>query len=244
MSFNKRVRRVMARYVGRTSWVVAMALLFASCDSGDIYPEHVEERNDNISVTAEFVLSGTADSENYQLYFGAFEDDNNAPVVWTRVLKSGDKDTVRVSLDNIPPTATSIRLCLLNIGRRAIYDFFSYDISQTDKSMEIPLTEVPLKLKYEKVQDIFVRNCTACHGTETGGAGLLLGEGKSYRYLVNKSSKNSDKMRVEPFSIEKSFLFEVLTSDTLQLKHPHHTIMHSQDDMNLLKAWVERGAEE
>ncbi|MDR1668085.1 MAG: hypothetical protein LBS03_10435 [Bacteroidales bacterium] len=218
--------------------------LLLSCDSGDIYPNYVEERNDNITVAADFVLSGDTDTENYQLYFAAFEEGSASPEVWTRVAKPQNTDTVHVSLGNIPPQAATVRLCLLTIGRRTIYDFFSFDVSQVENNIEIPLTKVSLQLKYEKIQDIFERNtCTACHGTESGYSGLLLGAGPSYGSLVGKPSRNSPKMRVEPFSVSNSFLMDVLTYDTLQLSHPHSSIMYSQDDQNLLKAWIERGAE-
>lgn len=225
-------------------------ILLSACDSGDIYPKYVEERNNNITVAAEFVLSGDTDTDNYQLYFAAFGKDSvsgkdsASPEVWTRVVKPRNTDTVRVSLGNIPPQADTVRLCLLTIGRRTIYDFFSLDISSEQEDIEIPLTPVSLKLEYGRIQDIFERStCTACHGTETGGAGLLLGAGKSYGSLVGIPSLNSPKMRVEPFYVSNSFLIDVLTSDTLQLRHPHSSIIYNQDDLNLLKAWIERGAE-
>ncbi|MDR2683356.1 MAG: hypothetical protein LBB64_05750 [Dysgonamonadaceae bacterium] len=224
--------------------LIFLGIIFTACDSGDIYPKHIEERNDNIAVAAHFVLLGDTDTDNYQLYFAAFDEDNASPEVWTRVVKPQTTDTVHVSLANIPPRAVTVRLCLLSIGRRTIYDFFSLDISNAEANTEIPLTKVSLKMKYEKIQDIFERNtCTACHGTETGGADLLLGAGKSYESLVNQPSRNSLKMRVEPFSVSNSFLMDVLTCDTLQLHHPHSSIVYNQDDLNLLKAWIERGAE-
>ena len=219
-------------------------ILLSACDSGDIYPKYIEERNDNISVTAGFVLSGNTGTDNYQLYFAAFEEGSATPEVWTRVVKPRNTDTVSVSLGNIPPQAATVRLCLLTIGRRTVYDFFSFDLSGAEKDTEIPLTAVPLKLEYGKIQDIFERStCTACHGTENGGADLLLGTGKSYGNLVGIPSLNSPKMRVEPFDVSNSFLIDVLTSDTLQLRHPHSSIIYNQDDLNLLKAWIERGAE-
>lgn len=224
-----------------------LGIILTACDSGDIYPDDIEKRNSNIAVAARFVLSGNTDTQNYQLYFAAFEEGSALPEVWTHVVKPQNTDTVRVSLDNIPPEAATVRLCLLTIGRRAIYDFFSLNISSDGNegdTVKIPLTEVSLKLKYEKIQDIFERStCTGCHGTESGYAGLLLGEGKSYGNLVGIPSGNSPKKRVEPFSVSNSFLMDVLTCDTLHLQHPHSSIIYNQDDLNLLKAWIERGAE-
>ncbi|MDR1344875.1 MAG: hypothetical protein LBJ39_05925 [Tannerellaceae bacterium] len=224
---------------------ILSGIILSSCDSGDIYPERIEERNDNIAVSGDFILSGDAGTQNYRLSLAAFEEDSASPVVWTSVIKAKDTDTVHVTLSNIPPQSVAVRLCLLSIGRRSIYDFFSFNISQTGNNAEIPLTAVSLKIDYGKIQDIFERNtCTACHGAESGGAGLLLDAGVSYENLVNRKARNSGKMRVEPFDTANSFLIDVLVSDTLQLSHPHSSIVYNQDDLNLLKAWIELGAEQ
>lgn len=221
---------------------VLLWALLTACDSGDIYPNPIEERNDNIAVSAGFILPDDTDTDGYQLYFAAFEAGSASPEVWTHVVKPQHTDTVYVSLGNVPPQAATVRLCLLTVGRRDIYDFFSYDIvSGEENRIDIPLGAVSLTMDYEKIQDVFERNCTACHGTEIGGAGLLLGAGKSYGSLVGASSGNSAKKRVEPFSVSGSFLIDVLTGDTLQLSTPHNRIIYS-DDLDLLKAWIERGA--
>jgi mono/diheme cytochrome c family protein len=88
---------------------------------------------------------------------------------------------------------------------------------------------------------VFGRNCTACHGTENGAAGLPLGDGVSYAHLVNQASKNSEKVRVQPYSIQNSFLMDVLTDEALNLSPSHSTLY--PDDINLLKAWIAAGAE-
>ncbi|MDR1500527.1 MAG: hypothetical protein LBI58_06050 [Tannerellaceae bacterium] len=224
-------------------WSGVMA---TACDSGDIYPFEARERDDNITLAAGFILEGDAGgADNYQLCLAAFEQDSPSPIVWTRVIKSQRTDSVRLTLSNIPPEADVVRLCLLTIGRRDIYDFFSFDISGAEGDVEIPLTTVQLELDYGKIQEIFERNtCTACHGDESGGGGLLLAAGRSYESLVNRKAYNSPKMRVEPFSVQKSFLIDVLTSDTLSLSHPHSSIIYDQDELNLLRAWIERGAKQ
>ncbi|MDR1357222.1 MAG: hypothetical protein LBJ58_06090 [Tannerellaceae bacterium] len=223
---------------------ILSATALPSCDSGDIYPVRIEERNDNIAISGDFILRGDAGAQNFSLCLAAFEEDNASPVVWTNVIKGADTDTVHLTLSNIPPQSVAVRLCLLSIGRRSIYDFFSYDISGAVSDAEIPLTEVALKINYGKIQDIFERNtCTACHGAESGGAGLLLDAAVSYENLVNRQALNSGKMRVEPFSTDGSFLLDALVYD-IPLSHPHGSIVYNQDDINLLRAWIELGAEQ
>jgi hypothetical protein len=217
--------------------------LFTSCDSGDIYPSDRTATNDNIAVSGTFVLSGVEKiPSGYQLIFGAFDANSKSPIVWTNVVEPKEDEPVNVSLSSVPPEATIVKLALFTMGRKAIYDFYTYDISAATENIDLPSEKVSLLLKYGKIQEIFEGNCTACHGTDRGGAGLFLGEGVSYRYLVNHPATNSTKLRVEPYSISNSFLMDVLTNEQVTLNQPHSSILY-QDDINLLKAWIETGAE-
>ncbi|GHV11304.1 hypothetical protein FACS1894162_6620 [Bacteroidia bacterium] len=220
-----------------------LAYLFTACDSGDIYPTDRTEKGDHIAVEISFLLSDRAKiPSGYQLIFGAFEENNSSPLVWTSVMEAADNEPVKVTLSSVPKEAKTVKLSLFTVGRKAIYDFYTYDISTALNDMEIPVKDVSLQLKYNKIQEIFGKNCTACHGTEKGGAGLLLGEGVSYDYLVNQQAKNSEKARVQPYNVQNSFLMDVLTNEEVKLSQPHSTILYS-DDLNLLKAWIEAGAE-
>jgi hypothetical protein len=217
--------------------------LFTSCDSGDIYPTDRTEKGDNIAVEIAFILSDREKiPSGYQLVLGAFEENSSSPLVWTSVMETTENEPITVTLSNVPKAATKVKLSLFTVGRKAIYDFYIYDISNTFDDVTIPPTEVALLLKYNKIQEVFGKNCTACHGIDKGGSGLLLGEGVSYESLVNRQAKNSDKLRVQPHNVQNSFLMDVLTNEEVKLSQPHSTILYP-DDLNLLKAWIEAGAE-
>jgi hypothetical protein len=94
---------------------------------------------------------------------------------------------------------------------------------------------------YDKVQAVFDAACTSCHG-ERAAAGLRLDEGNSRASLVGIQSSRSEKIRVVPYSVEESFLIDVLTDANTGLKQPHTTILY-EDDMELLKIWIGTGAE-
>ncbi|MDR1121230.1 MAG: hypothetical protein LBM08_09965 [Dysgonamonadaceae bacterium] len=227
-------------------FLLFMFLLLAlnSCDSGDIYPSGKTDKNDYISVSGTFTLLRTdIVIPGYQLIFGAFEENNPLPIVWTTVIDPKDDEEIKVSLSSVPPQASSVKLCLFTIGRRAIYDFYVYDIATATASVEIhPETPVSLMLEYRKIQEIFDSNCTSCHETAPGAAGLCLGTGASYTNLVNREATNSPKLRVKPHDVRNSFLMDVLTVDTVNLSHPHRQILYT-DETNLLQAWIETGAE-
>lgn len=217
-------------------------LILYSCDSGDIYPDDDDSGND-IGVTAAFHLTGTESfPKDYLLIFGAF-DANNQHIRSTTLIKPKAGENSEVSISSIPENTTTLQLCLTTLGRQPIHTFYTYPIEKMpDESIEIPLTEINL-LQYERIQrQVFELNCTSCHGTITGAANLHLGEGVSYRNLVSKKSTNSDKYRVEPFNLSESFLMDVLEDETLELHHPHTTILSKEDDLDLLKAWIEAGA--
>ena len=220
-----------------------LACAVAACDSGDIYPTDRTQKGDNIAVGITFLLSDREKiPAGYSLVFGAFEENNSSPLVWTNVMETAENEPVKVSLSSVPKEAKTVKLSLFTVGRKTIYDFYTYDISTALDDIEIQSKDVSLLLKYNKIQEIFGKNCTACHGTERGGAGLLLGEGVSYANLVNQAATNSAKVRVQPYNVQNSFLMDVLTDEAVKLSQPHSTILYP-DDINLLKAWIAAGAE-
>jgi hypothetical protein len=250
-SMRRRIKLIIQFRQGRffthySLFLVPVFLFFAlsSCDSGDIYPSGKTGKDHHISVSGTFTLSGTdIVTRNYQLIFGAFEENNPSPVVWTTVIDPKENEIIKVSLFNVPPHATSVKLCLFTLGRKAIYDFYVYDIATVTTSVEIhPQTPVSLTLEYRKIQEVFDSNCTSCHGIAQGAAGLCLETDISYTNLVNKEATNSSKLRVKPHDVRNSFLMDVLTDDAVGLSHPHEPILYP-DKKSLIEAWIEAGAE-
>lgn len=215
--------------------------LFSACDSGDIYPP--EDENTENTISAKFLFSGLETfPRSYLLIFGAFGEDDS-PIVSVTITQPKEGEATQVSLNNIPEEATSVRLCISTLGRQPLYTFFEKTIDNSIGDIQIPETEINL-LQYGRIQQqVFeLGTCTSCHGITSGAANLKLGVGVSYNDLVNKKATKSEKNRVEPFQVSESFLIDILTNPEVNLSHPHTTILHKEEDIDLLKAWIEQGA--
>jgi hypothetical protein len=229
-----------------SGWIWGLMLLF-SCDSGDIYPEKYE-RNDGITVSATFVfdnLDAFPNDNDYHLIFGAFGDKQSPPLASIKIMKPKNHEPVKVSIDNLKQDATSIMLCLTNLGRQPVFTLFEMDISIADDSIIIPESKIYL-INYNRIQSLVFEqyNCVSCHQGNIGAGNLLLTADKSYNELVNKvSSKNPAKNRVTSSDIDNSFLLDVLENDNLALTQPHKSFVTRSDDIVLIKEWIKNGCE-
>jgi hypothetical protein len=214
-----------------------------SCDSGDIYPKEYE-RNEGITVSATFVFDNLdAFPDDYPLIFGAFNDKQSIPLASVRIMKPKNHEPVKVSIDNLDSNATSIMLCLTNLGRQAVFSLFEQDINVADDSIVIPESQINL-VSYERIQNLVFEqyNCVSCHQGSTGAGNLLLTAGKSYNELVNEVSfKNPAKNRVTPSDINNSFLLDILEDENSVLTQPHTGFVTRNDDIVLLKEWIKNG---
>jgi hypothetical protein len=229
-----------------TGLFLGMMLLF-SCDSGDIYPKEYE-RNEGITVSATFVFDNPdAFPNDYPLIFGAFDNEQSTPLASVRVMKPKNGEPVKVSIDNLSLNATSIMLCLTNLGRQPVFTLFRQDINVATVHDSIIIPESTINLvSYERIQILVFEQytCVSCHQGTTGAGNLLLTADKSYNALVNKiSSKNPAKNRVTPADINNSFLLDVLEKekDDIGLTQPHTSFVTRNDDIVLLKEWIKNG---
>ncbi|MDR2287166.1 MAG: hypothetical protein LBE04_06795 [Prevotellaceae bacterium] len=222
------------------------AMFLFSCDSGDIYPKEYEG-NGGITVAATFVFDNTdAFPNDYPLIFGAFGNKQSIPLASVRVMKPKNNEPVKVSIDNLTPDATSIMLCLTNLGRQPVFTLFEEDINvdAARDSIIIPEAQICL-VSYERIQRLIFEQytCVSCHQGTTGAGNLLLTEDKSYNELVNKvSSKNPAKNRVTPYNIYNSFLLDILEDDNLGMTQPHKAfVTRNDDDIVIIKEWIKNG---
>jgi mono/diheme cytochrome c family protein len=108
----------------------------------------------------------------------------------------------------------------------------------------------PRAISFQKdIQPIFTDSCVKCHGPKEQKAKLDLSDGKAYRALVNvPSAEVHSMMRVKPGDAEQSYLW-------LKLQHTAQKgdgmpkwwfwSRHlPQDQLTLIKAWIDGGAKE
>jgi hypothetical protein len=97
------------------------------------------------------------------------------------------------------------------------------------------------------VQPIFDRECVKCHGPEKQKAKLDLSPGVAYKSLVNTPSKEEPSfMRVKPGDPDQSYLMlklEHKSSDGDGMpKGLFGSRKLSQQDLDIIKAWIASGA--
>lgn len=226
----------------------SLLILFFSCDSGDIYPENPKVEEVDINVNATFQFSNLdAFPKNYDIVFGSFIGTSPYPLSSKVITKPDNSTSVTISLSKIPQKTTYLSLALIEkVGNKKRHSFFQYPISGASENIEI--SETINLATLERIQNqIFTPQCIQCHGAGGTSAGLDLTEENAYRNLVGVASKedNSPKNRVTEYNLQNSFLLDVLLENvsTVSTNHTSLSTLDPDDDINLLKAWIQTGAQ-
>jgi len=96
-------------------------------------------------------------------------------------------------------------------------------------------------------QQIFTPNCafSGCHGGNSPAEGMDLRAGAAYANIVNvQSSQKSSLDRIEPSDPNNSYMYlKVIGDPSIEgLRMPRGRAMLSQQLLDLLRDWIERGA--
>ncbi|MDR0874229.1 MAG: hypothetical protein LBN27_12315 [Prevotellaceae bacterium] len=214
-----------------------------SCDSGDIYPEEKKIEEMNLRVNADFQFENPdAFPQNYRIVWGAFIGTSPYPLSYEAVEKPAVGARFIAPLYAPPKGAEYMALALVEKNEnKSIYTFkkFPLDNSATEMNIKDTVDLAP----FARVQaQIFTPQCTRCHGDGGLSAGLNLTDGNAYANLVGVPSKadNSPKNRITKFSLQNSFLLDVLTTrpETVATNHTTLTTLDADDDVNLIRAWI------
>src|SRR5947209_3772943 len=98
-----------------------------------------------------------------------------------------------------------------------------------------------------QIQPIFTRNCalSGCHATDSASGGMILDAGQSYAHLVNvASSEVAPDKRVVPGNSAASYIIEKLTHTAPRSgdRMPLGGDPLPDDQINLIKTWIDEGA--
>lgn len=240
-------------------WFLGVALFFSgvgleSCDDGNI------EEELNFSVKEGLVVKLTGglknmeqwNSEKYQIVVAAFAAKDSYPLLAKSLPIQADSQDFL--FEGISPSCETIELCILNLINKRV---------ATLKTLYERSDEVSLDAKdtiyyhsdgldvgmFPCIQSaIFTKRCAYCHGMgETPAAGLYLTEGNSYAALVNVPSKKLDSLkRVLPYDASHSMLYKVLTEygEGCGWHYDHTKFFYGNTMSNLVKEWIESGAEQ
>ena len=219
-----------------------------SCDSGDIYPEKIVYEEINIHVDASFNLLNlnAFPSEDYQVVFGAFIGTSPFPLSYETLTKPENNNKVSILFDKLPKGTTYLSLALLNkVDNKKIYSFYQYPVNAETK--EVNINETVNLATFSRVQEqVLTPQCILCHGFGGKAANLDLTVENAYENLFNTpaNESNSPKNRVTAYSIQNSFLLDVLSENvpTVTTNHTTLTTLKTESDISLIRAWIESGA--
>lgn len=99
------------------------------------------------------------------------------------------------------------------------------------------------------VQPILEKNCTECHGVKKQKAGLDLSAAKAYASIVKVPSKQFASMvLVKPGEPDQSYLWQKVSHTNKEGSGMPKTFFGSKklsdNDLNVIKAWIQGGAKE
>jgi hypothetical protein len=221
---------------------ILCAVAFASCDSGDIWPEQKIVEETTVDIRADFRFENAdAFPVNHRVVWAAFVGTSPYPLAFEVAQKPASGTWNATTLKTVPRGTTHMALALVDATTdKAEFVFRSFPLSATGA---MSLSETIDLATFERVQaQIFTPQCIQCHGAGGLAAGLDLTDGNARANLVGVPSQadNSPKNRVTPHSLTNSFLFDVLTSRPATVTTNHTTLstLDAEDDIALVRAWI------
>lgn len=222
--------------------MLLLCLSLVCCDSGDIYPEQKRVEEVEVRVEARFDFENMqAFPQNYRIVWGAFVGTSPYPLAFEVATKPATGTWQAATLQTVPRGTTHMALALLDrVEDKARYFFHRVPLGGDG---ELTVDGTVDLAPFARVQaQIFTPQCIQCHGAGGLAAGLDLTEGNARANLVDAPSQpdNSPKMRVEKYSLQNSFLLDVLTLRPATITTNHTTLssLDAVDDIELIRAWI------
>ncbi len=232
----------MKQYFRKISVAVFTVLCCMACDSGDIVPKS-DSGNKEIVATVSFSHVETIPAmRERKLAFMSYTQPGDEQPNRIHVITSAQEGTpTELSLTQVPDDTRQVVLALVDQDNQIIYPFFEKEINSSSDRVDLGAVTVNL-IAYDRVQkQLFNQSCLDCHSGGNLSRGLNLGEGQSYRAIVNVESKVPGMPIVKPGDAEGSLMVKQLTDYDTGSFHTTLTTL-KDNDITLLKAWISGGA--
>ncbi len=232
----------MKQYFRKISVAVFTVLCCMACDSGDIVPKS-DSGNKKIVATVSFTHVETIPAvRERKLAFMSYTQPGDEQPNRIHVITSAQEGTpTELSLTQVPDDTRQVVLALVDQDNQIIYPFFEKEINSSSDRVDLGAVTVNL-IAYDRVQkQLFNQSCLDCHSGGNLSRGLNLGEGQSYRAIVNVESKVPGMLIVKPGDAEGSLMVKQLTDYDTGSFHTTLTTL-KDNDITLLKAWISGGA--
>ena len=228
--------------IRKTSAAVLSVLCFTACDSGDIIPKE-DTGNKEIVATVSFTHVETIPAvRERKLAFMSYTNPSDEQPNRMHVITTAQEGApTELSLTQVPDDTRQVVLALVDQDNQIIYPFFEKEISSSSDRVDLGAVTINL-IAYDRVQkQLFNQSCLDCHSGGNLSRGLNLGEGQSYRAIVNVESKVPGMPIVKPGDVESSLIVKQLTDYNTGSFHTTLTTM-KDNDITLLKEWIRNGA--
>ena len=230
--------------------ILTSLALLSSCDDGHVDDPVFQHSGDGYEVLLRGSFSGLSTwSGGYSVVAAAFDGDS--PYSLMQKVLSADGSEVRLSA--IPASAQTVEIAVVNSLRKRIATLYRYDLSGDigDDIVEIDCGNLDASM-WSTINRCVLQgsatNCSMCHGSATGAAGLDLSAGNAYASLINvPATKGDGQMRVLPFDSEHSFFYKVLTDGDGRVSYSHTGLFAEEKlaaFLDVIRAWIDSGAGE
>lgn len=221
--------------------------VLTSCDDGKIFDDTLISQEEGVSV----VLTGELDgvdrwSDEYNIAVAGFGDSEYAVISKNVTTINNETDQVELIMSGVTSQVKTIELCGIDRLRKRVITFKSISVDHTLDTLYFEVGKVDVGMFSAIQKSVFNVTCSQCHGgSNFAAAGLYLTEGRSYEALVNKPSIiNENEILVLPGDALNSTLYNILSSNvTSTWKYDHSVEVLSTTTLDLIKSWIDTGAE-
>ena len=222
-------------------YALCIAMMLASCDSGDIVEQELSTADLGHTVKLTATLSGIDSwKSQYAISLAAFAlGDNYARVVRTLPNTTADNTQVTLVLSHLDDDVNTVELAVTNRLRERIITLASVnmaDYENTRDTIRMDLGVVDVGCMGALQRGLFDVACIQCHGGNgRSAANLNLTEGQARSNLVDVPSTRKEGMtRVKSGDAENSLLHQILNEGGEDILHYNHTeVVSSQFKENL-----------
>lgn len=239
----------------RIAALAAAVLLMASCDDGHVDDPvyNNSEESYNVQIIGTFKSLSTW-SGSYSVAAACFNESSEYSLI-QKVLPATATDTSvdTLRLSNVPTTAQTIEIAVVNILRKRVASIYTYEIPKSHPSSDtITLDVGTLDVGMFGAINRFVfqgtsTNCSRCHASATATAHLDLTAANAYSSLVGVPAYvDPTQTRVVAGNSGNSYLYKVLTEgdDNISYAHPRLFENDNKPFLDIIRSWIDGGAKE
>lgn len=224
----------------------ALPMMLCACDDG-----HIDEPSHTATAEAYTIqIRGTFQHINtwsspYTVAAACFDDQSPYSLTLTPLA-----ETSQITVANVPATAKTVEIAVVNTLRKRIATIYTYKISESHPSKDtirIDVGNLDVGIYNTINQFVFQGNsCSQCHGAQSPAASLDLTVSNAYKNLVGvQASKDKNRTRVVAGNAANSYLYKVITEGDANVGYSHPALFTNETYspfIDVIRNWINNGA--